>query len=212
MSVDTNIQDHSKGYRAEVNGEGSLSVSIIERDTPKIGSSSRYQYFSELLGTTGAGSGTTSMNVDGSGTPQEFYAAANQDYDIRINKLVIVLVDGSIAYNKFGAIAALANGFSISLIEAGIETAIIDAASTTGELITKAGEPINHTILANFDASNNNAFILEISLDDRVPNGIRIGRGTLDKIKATVSDNLTTNVDLTVRAVGYKHHPIKEIN
>jgi len=211
MPIDTNIQDHSKGYRAKVNGEGSLSVSQIERDTPAIGSSSRYQYLSSLLGNSGADSGTTNMTVDGSVTPVEFYAEANPDYDIRINKLIIVLVDGSIAYNKFGAIAALANGFSISLVEAGVETPIIDSASTTGELITKSGEPTDHTILANFDAANNNAFILEISLDERVPNGIRIGRGTLDKIKATVSDNLTTAISLTVRAIGYKHYPIKEI-
>lgn len=211
MSINSYLVDPSKKYKAVVNGEGSLNVAIIERDTPKIGATSRYQYLSDLLGSTGASSGTTNMNVNGSVTPQEFFVDASPDYDLRITKIIIVLVDGSIAYNKFGAIAALANGFTISLTEAGVETPIIDSATTTGELITTAGEPTAFTTLANFDAANNNAFILELSIDERVPEGIRIGRGTLDKLKATVSDDLTTLVSLTVRAIGYKHYPIKEI-
>lgn len=211
MSLDTNIQDHSKGYRAEVNGEGSLSVSVIERDTPNIGATSRYQYFSALLGSTGADSGTTNMNVNGAVTPQTFYVPAYTDYDGRITKIVIVMVDGSIAYNKFGAVAALANGFSISLIDAGVETFIINAAKTTGELITTSGEALSFNTLANFNATNENAFILEIDIDKLVPGGIRIGRGTLSKVVARVADDLTGLTSLTVRLLGYKHYPIKEI-
>ena len=37
--------------------------------------------------------------------------------------------------------------------------------------------------------------------------GVRIGRGTQDRITSRVNDDLTGLTEFTVRALGYRHYP-----
>lgn len=40
-----------------------------------------------------------------------------------------------------------------------------------------------------------------------IPGGLRLGRGTTDKLRAVVRDDLTGLDEFTVRVLGYKHYP-----
>jgi hypothetical protein len=44
-------------------------------------------------------------------------------------------------------------------------------------------------------------------MGEYVPGGLRIGRGTTDKLEAIVNDNLTGLVEVSVRIFGYYHFP-----
>jgi len=192
---------------ATVTTHNALEVALEIPDVPEIGTKNRLQFNTVYLGSEGGDAGAINMAVDGSVTPQEFYYSSQQDYDVLIDRFIIVLVDGSVAYNKFGAVAALPNGFRLSVIEANQETVIIDDASTTGELVALTGAISEHDILGNYNAGNDDAFILNYSINGPLSNGLRIGRGTQDRIVATVKDDLTELVTFNIRAVGARHYP-----
>ena len=48
---------------------------------------------------------------------------------------------------------------------------------------------------------------LRMDLAAVIPGGIRIGRGTLDKLQVVVNDDLTGLDLFTVRVIGYRHYP-----
>ncbi len=217
MTLPVAIQGHdhpNSGVTDATVSNGSLQVTNVAPKLPDLGSASKLQYFNSLVGSTGSDSGTTSMNVDGSSTAQEFYVGSTADYDIRIMQILIYIEDSSVTNKLFGAIPALTNGFDLNIREDGIDTAVITAAKTTGELLVQTNTvifaPVGSAagnVLTDVDAGTNNAAIILHDIGSIVPNGIRIGRGTLDRIIATVNDDLTGLTDFLVRIFGYRHYP-----
>lgn len=203
MSINSLLTDKENGRSVSISSYRALEVSNVVGDVPEIGTENRLRYNSQPLTDS---TGSANMAVDGSVTPVEFNYKSTEDYDIIINKLVVLLVDGSIAFNKFGAEPALTNGWTLHILEAGAFTSFINS-STTGQIIADSGFPTNYEIISNFNANNDDAFILSIDISESVPGGIRIGRGTQDKIFATVQDNLTGLVDFRVTAIGNRHYP-----
>ena len=187
---------------ALITDQNALCVAQIVPPLETSGTESRQRYFNNLLGSTGAGGGTTSQNVDGS-TPQEFFIGSNSSFDIRIEKVVILIVGNSITLSKFGAISALTNGIDLKVRESGEETFIYQAAKTNGEIIVQTGAVNN--IYANF-SSTDNGIVIEVNLMER-QGGLRIGRGTQDRLRAIVNDDLQTVKDFTIRAIGHRHYP-----
>jgi len=179
---------------------------------PETGSENVVQYYSRLLGTTGADSGITNMNVNGSVTPVEFYIEAESTYDIRIMNIVITIVDGAISHSKFGAILPLTNGWDLKVVEGVSPTFIITKATTGGELLQQSGSLYlfgNGTtvnIIPN-SAVNEDTFLVNVPISEYIPGGFRIGLSGVDKIQAIVNDNLTGLTKMTVRVIGYKHFP-----
>ena len=207
MAIDALITDPATKTRARVSEVNeSLHVQQTIPDVPKIGSENRYRYFNELLGTTGAGAGTTTQSVDGSVTPVEFYIQSAEDYDINITEIEILIWSNQIANNKFADLTALTIGYDLKVRESGEETFIIEKATTTGELtLFPAGDFVE---LANWNASNDNARSIKIDIEKAVTGGIRLGRGVKDRLIAVVNDNLTGISGLEVRAIGRKHYPM----
>lgn len=191
-------------FECQVSENQTLQVGIQPPEVPPIGKPSRIRYFNSLLGSTGADSGATDMVVDGSLTPQEFYIAGADDYDIKIMSLIVTIVDGTINLSKFGALPALTVGWDLSIMEAGTDTFIINKAKTNGEIAIQSTEAPN--IYNNFSGAND-GFVQIIPIHNDVPGGIRIGRGTQDRIQSTVNDALAGLVSFNVRAIGYKHYP-----
>ncbi len=54
---------------------------------------------------------------------------------------------------------------------------------------------------------NADAQVLPMDLAAVIPGGIRIGRGTLDKLQVAVNDDLTGLDQFVVRVIGYRHYP-----
>lgn len=185
-----------------------MQVAIRDGDPPPVGESNRFRYYNALLGSTGADSGTTNMNVDGSGTVQEFYIESHNDYDLRIMKLVVFIGDTAVTHGSFGNVAALGNGWDLKINEAGVGTYIFNSASTGGDVIIQSatdlswGNTASAFELTNYSGTNDaTVVVVDMSM---VPGGVRIGRGIRDRITSVVNDDLTGLVDFTVRVIGYK--------
>jgi len=179
---------------------------------PPIGESSRYRYYNKLMGSGGAGVGTTNMNVDGSSTPQTFYIEADPDYDLLVMVAVFVVADTAVVHSSFGNVAALSNGVDVKITEDGVEENVIDAAKTGGQFIAQAGfshpygDGAQSFELINWTGTQD-AQTIVIPFHHIVPGGVRIGRGTRDTICTVVNDDLTGLTEFTARIIGYKHYP-----
>jgi len=214
MAVKSYIIDPFKKYRARVTKEGAVLTQTANTVTvaPEPGTENQQRYFEGELGSTGIDSGSLSQNVDGSTTPQTFYLEANADYDIHIIQITAVVVDGAVSHSKFGAIAALTNGWDLVWTEAGENNYLIDSAKTTGQALVQSGigTPFGSgnafSIISAF-SGNDDAVIISLPLGRFVPGGVRIGRGTTDRLKSVVNDNLTALTDFKVYVYGYKNLP-----
>jgi len=217
-----NITDgeHSS-YRAGVDTQHRLKVTSTDsRNYPEVNppdTPNYYRFLSGLLGTTGLGSGTTSQDVDGSVTPVTFYMTARQEYDIYVTDIIISILDGSISHAKFGALTALTNGWDLKVRESGEETYLVEKAKSNGEILSSfaimspfgSGSDLN--IITNYNGANDDAFIAPIELDETLPYGFRLGRGSNDRLEAIVNDDLTGLSAMYVKVLGYKHYPIGSI-
>ena len=70
------------------------------------------------------------------------------------------------------------------------------------------GEPGIHGTQGE-EAASTHAGVYQFNVGNLVPGGLRIGRGTNDKLISTVNDDLggTGLSDFTVRVLGYRHYP-----
>lgn len=194
---------------AEVTSGGALKVAIVENDVPSSGTQNKFQYITGLLGENGLAvngnivGNNTSMNVDGSASPVDFTVTSAGDYDLYITCITILITDGAISLSKFGALAALANGFNFTIHEGSSVIDVILDAKTGGDIVAQAGAQ-SWEIISNY-VSNDDGLFITIPIFNFLPEGIRIGRGTLDKMVARVSDDLEGLTDFNVRIFGYKH-------
>jgi hypothetical protein len=209
------ITDYFNKNKVKVTDDGELLTSSSNiPPVEDVGTENRIQFLSEIFGSAGAGLGTINQNVDGSTTPQEFYIQASTSYDIYIMQIIIILADGSpgVTHKSFGAINSLTNGFDLLINESSVDTYIINKAKTGGQLIAQSGfnNPFG-TGAESFElinwTENDDAQIISIPLSQWVPGGLRIGRGTTDRVSTFVNDDLTALSELTVRAFGYKNFP-----
>ena len=216
MSLKTNIEDGTGGkHQAKVNNKHALLVSYVPDDVPVIGTPNRIRYYNQILGSTGQtdhGSATGSMNVDGSITPVEFYVDANYDYDIHIMTIVILFADLSVSHNLFGKLNPLINGWNLVAYEEGDTTHLVRDAKTGGEVIAQSGlaNPYGNTTtsweLTNWTAGSDAQTIL-IPVSDYIPDGIRIGRGSENKLVSVIADDLTDLDEFYVGVIGFRNYP-----
>lgn len=208
--ISVEISDNKAGRRAHVTENNALRVEQIESAPPEVGTPSRNTFLSGLLGTTGLDSGTTDhLAADGSVTTYTAYVEASDDYDIRITYLMVVIEDSTVSHSTFGALPALTNGVSVVSIERGEETFVIKEATKFADLIdqTLADAPFGDGTTAFELASTTgtqDSQVLPMNIGAIIPGGIRIGRGTVDRLELRINDNLTGLSKFTVRVLGYR--------
>jgi hypothetical protein len=203
-----------KHHQACVTPHNALCVAEVTPEPPAVGEESRVRALIGLLGQSGLNSGNTDMSVVGSlASPVEFFVRSSEDFDIRVMAIQAIIVDSpNTPHNSFGALAALTNGWDLTITEAGETTALVDKAKTNGDTVLQmgAGRPFGNQndsfILTNWDATNN-ATVAYFPIWEYVPNGLRLGRGTLDKISGIVNDDLSGLTSMIVRIFGYRHYP-----
>jgi hypothetical protein len=208
--IKTQIADgKGSGDRACVTIHNALCVAQITPDVPEIGELNRMRYLKGKLGEDGLDDGNTDLTVDGSAPSVDFFVKSDNDFDIHIMVCEILIAALQVPLNRFGNIAGgLATGFDLRVIEGGIETFIMEKATTNGETIIQSGDAAAATQLTAYLA-NSDAWVIRVPLSEFVPDGLRLGRGTLDRFVATVNDDLTVAaIDLMEVAVfGYRHIP-----
>jgi hypothetical protein len=190
-----------------------LSVNVVN-SLPPVGTSNRRRYLSLSLSINGGiqyGSIGTNMNVNGSSTPSIFYCSALPDRDIHITSITILVADLNVAHNLFGKLSPLGHGFSLIMKDSGVSSYIIHKAKTIGSIIVQSGgyfgfgNDIKSWEITNW-APNQDATIITIPVGSLIPEGIRLGRGTQDRIEAVVSDDLTGLDSFTVSILGYTNN------
>ena len=200
------------GRTAVVDEDNHLGIAQYPPKLHLDGKPSKFRFFAEYLGSTGGlANFTSAANADMAATTGTYFVAASTDYDIRITHIAIVFADTAVAHNAFGNVSALSTGFDLKIIESGSTTFLISKAKTGGQLIAQAGllngygDGVLSWELSNW-ASNEDAQAITIPVGAMVPGGIRIGRGTLDRIEASVNDDLSGLTEMFVRVMGYRHY------
>lgn len=215
MPLDSKILDGAgEGHRAKVTSNQALQVEIVASAPLAIGAPSRRTLLSGKLGTTGLGSGTVDhfLAVGTLANPYRAYISAHADYDQYVTLITFYIEDSAVTHAGFGNLAALTNGFDLVSSERGVETLIIDKSKTFGNLIFQTGmEKPFGADATSFELTNvtglQDAQVLPYNVTSRLPEGIRIGRGTLDKIELRIHDDMTGLNSFQVIVSGYKVHP-----
>ncbi len=217
MSIPVKIEDGEGHARsAAVSPRHSLSTHLIPAPVPPVGTPSRFRFLSGLMGEQGLSQGNVNMTVDGSITPVEFVVQAEKEADLFIAELVIFLSNvktgGGVPLSRFGGITQLTNGINLSIEEAGDTTALILNAKTDGEVFinTGAGKPFGNgaEVIKIVDwTSAQDAHVITYDFNTLMPGGLRIGRGTKDRMCLQVNDDLTGVGEFFIRVLGYRHFP-----
>ena len=198
------------GKQLKINGEGELSV-VVHQHPPideDVTSLPFRQYFTD----TGVKGGSNDMRVNGATNFADFYITASPDFDIYIKYITVEIGDnGTPALNKFGALSALTNGVAfywdtqtepLYELHEGIKTnkEFIRIASDTGAIGTGtdayladvSGGGTEKSYLPNIDMEEIYGFNW----------GLRLRKGTLDKIIFRVQDDLTGLTTFNAIATG----------
>ena len=212
MPLRTLIVDPNDLKSARVTDAGELRVTSSPYNVIlDVGTENQYRYFSDYLRND---AGSASMNVNGSVNPQQFILEPAEDADIFIMRIAIILVDGNVAHNTFGQQSALTNGWDIFVEDSGLKTYFVEKAKTGGEVIAQTGfaNPWGNSgtswELTSWTGQAD-ATVAVLPINEFIPGGIRLGRGTYNKIEAIVNDDLTGMNDFLVRIFGYQHFEVK---
>ncbi|OQW92822.1 MAG: hypothetical protein BWK78_00400 [Thiotrichaceae bacterium IS1] len=200
----------SQGFITEFKAfEEVTGVSMFPPYPPPPGTPNRVRYFQSFLK---SGSGQANMAVNGSLNPQSFAIDASPNYDIHITQLVMAIACNSAAHNRFGDIATVPNGWNLKLTEDGDVTYLARNVKTTGQAIIELGanRPFGDATtvfqIVNW-SGNSDAIIIFTDFAEKVPYGLRIGRGNVDKLESIVSDNFSSLVSFTICVFGFKNMP-----
>lgn len=126
-------------------------------------------------------------------------------------RITITIADTGVAHNTFGGVAALTTGWDLVIEEAGVQTFLINKAKTSGRVIEQSGgfHPFGAGAtswqLTKWTA-NEDAHVIQMDLGSLVPGGVRIGRGTKDRIVSVVNDDITGLTEMYVKVLGYGHY------
>ena len=206
----TVIADGNGGHsKLKIQPEGTINA-VIHPHPPK-GEQLIADPFRQYFTDDGTTTGSNDWTVDGGTTPAEFYISASSEYDIYIKSISVLIGDGgSPALNKYGAESALSNGVlwtlfnqdvgnytlhdgiktNLEFVRLGVDTGAIGS-GTSSYLADVSGGGTESSYLPTIDMEE--TFGLQY--------GVRLRKGTTDKLIFTVRDNLTGLV--THNAIGY---------
>ena len=204
--IDVNIiGSNGTGKGAKVNGEGELSVVVhphppIDED---IFSLPFRSYFLNGI--------SNDMIVNGATTNVDFTVEASQDYDIYIKTISVVIGDsGSPTLLKFGALAALSNGVGFIwkndkegefTLHEGITTnqEFVRLGLSTGAVGTGSDSWLSD--VSGGASTKSYLPIIDMALTYGMPYGIRLVKGSTDKLIFRIKDALA-GLD-TFNAIAY---------
>lgn len=186
----------SSGKALKVNGEGEITVS--QHTHPPLDEEIESLPFRSYF----LNNGSNDMRVNGATTPIEFSIEADENYDYYIKALNVKLADTGAAFNEFGNLTALTNGVEF-----------IWRSQDIGELTIHEGikDNLEWFRLANvnpiiIDLSGGGADAVVVTVDLKILFssiwGLRLKKGTKDKIIFRVNDNLASGID-EFNIIGY---------
>jgi hypothetical protein len=208
--INTGISDgHGSDNKLKVNGEGEIGVVIHQH--PPIDEKTSSFPFRQYLTDTGLSTGDNDMRVDGSITPVEFWVNASQDYDTYVKSISVIISDAGATMDEFGALAALTNGVEFCWVSEELGGIVIHEGLTSNFDFVKLadGKPAFGTGASSFRANNINGtsegYIPVIDLTTfSGMHGIRLRKGTNDRLVFKIQDNITTIDRFDAEAKGFQ--------
>lgn len=203
---------YSEGVKLKINEEGCFEV--VQHAHPPLIESVDTLPFRQYFTDNGIMSGSNDMSINGSGSSTDFYIKAQEDYDIYIKYISAEIGDGgSPALNKFGALSALTNGVGFYWftqksgeyeLHEGIKTnkEFIRVGTDTGAIGTGV-----EAYLADVSGGGTEKSYfpqLDISESYGLPWGVRLKKGTTDRLIFRVSDNLSGLTTFNIVAYGIR--------
>jgi hypothetical protein len=209
MHNKSQIYDPNTGHGLKVGHEGEASV-VVHPHPPFEEEETSIPYRQRFLNLAGS----EDMNVDGSVTEQRFFIQAITDFDIYVNSLSVKISDtGAPNLLKFGNLSALTNGveWTWETQDLGVEI-LHDGIKTNLEFIRTGNKTVgigtgSDAFLADVSGGGTEKAylpVIDISEQFGKPWGIRLRKGTVDKMVFTVRDNLSTLSGMDVIAYGVK--------
>jgi len=153
--------------------------------------------------------------TDGSTTPVTYELLAadpTNQFSYFIQTITLVVTDGSINNNRYGAINGLSNGIDLFTEIQGATDYLAQGVTTNGELLLWAAAggtlPSDPGVISSYTA-NNSALVAIFDCNEQIPPagglaGIEINRGTFDHLSITINDNLNALTDHFVFVKGFK--------
>lgn len=195
------VDGHGSENSLKINGEGEIAV-VAHSHPPRDESVESYP-FSQWFTDDGLSSGSNDLRVNGSTTSRDFYIAGRESFDIYIKTISVQISDNGSALNKFGALAALTNGVDFLFsndslgeifIQQGMKTNLdmVRLAISTGAIGTGTD-----AYKADISGGGADTYLptLDLSVTFGFPWGLRLKKGSNDKITFRVNDDLSVGID-----------------
>jgi hypothetical protein len=206
----TVIADGNGGHsKLKIQPEGTINA-VIHPHPPK-GEQLIADPFRQYFTDDGTTTGSNDWTVDGGTTPTEFYISASSEYDIYIKSISVLIGDGgSPALNKYGAESALSNGVLWTLFNQDVGNYTLhDGIKTNLEFVRLGvdtgaiGSGVDSFLADTSGGGTEKSYLPTIDMGETfgLQYGVRLRKGTTDKLIFTVRDNLTGLV--THNAIGY---------
>ena len=206
--IKTQIVDgFGKGHKMNVTEEG--TVGVVVHPHPPLVEEVEILPFSQYFTDNGTATGSNDMRVNGATTNVDFSVNAIQDRDLFIKTLTIEISDAGATLNEFGALSALANGVQfIWFTQDQGEYIINDGFKTNWEAIRMCGtDPYGgggNAFKANNISGGSEGFtpVFDTQKMFGMPWGLRLKKGTKDKLIMRVRDNITAIDSFNIIAYG----------
>ena len=206
--IDFRLADgRGSNSRVKVNGEGELSV-VVHPHPPKDEEESALPFRSRFMDSAGS----SDMAINGAVTNVEFTVEAQENVDVYIKHLSVAIGDnGTPTLLKFGAITALSNGVRWSWDSRSVgEIELHDGIKTNLEFIrtgdkTGAVGTGNDSWLSDVSGGGTEkSYLPAIDLASlfAMPYGIRLRKGSTDRMVFTVRDDLSSLITFDIIAYG----------
>jgi hypothetical protein len=154
--------------------------------------------------------GSNDMLVDGSITPVDFTINASSEYDVYVGTMSVIIADAAATLNKFGNLAALTNGVEIFWetqdkgvvqIHEGLKTNLDFMRLSGGEPAIGTGAD---SFKADLSGGGADAYLPMIDIQDifGLQWGLRLRKGTTDKIVVRIKDNVSGMDQFDIIAYG----------
>ena len=211
MAIDVQLYDPQSGLRARLGSEGQLNV--VVHPHPPIDEAVAALPFRQYFTDDGGATGSNDMRVNGSTTNADFYVTAHNEHDVYIKTVSVLISDTGAVLNKFGALTALTNGIEFFHDTQDTGVTVIHEAIQNNLDFVRLGLGIppvgggTTAFRADVSGSGADSYLPIIDLKNTfgLQWGLRLRKGTNDKLIFRIKDNLSAGIDeFNIIAYGIK--------
>lgn len=193
------IQSLSTTYEGLVTAGRWLGSNMMRPLYTKQAYLNQNEIFMQLLSTSGDGTGTTDMSIDGSITPVDFYIQPPIGEKWYVSRWILYLQDEKgFDVTKWGSNGTLTNGVKLFIERDGVETQTGGAFTTNGDVAAATYDMALHTF-----GSADDIIVARLAFTE-MGACVELNGTTNDKLIVRISDNLSSVSKQTVQAQGFK--------